>query len=82
VLRFLGEIEQVGHAGLHAEGHLVLGDAGLDLRVAEDAVALVVECGELIELFAAHFARDTLGVLQVEYALALIAELHALKFGR
>ena len=81
MLRFLREVEQVGHAGLHAEGHFVLGDAGLDLRVAQHAVALVVECGEFVELFAADFARDALGVFQVEHALALIAELHPLEFG-
>ena len=63
MLRFLGEVEQVGHARLHAEGHLVLRDAGLDLRIAQDAVALVVEGGEFIELLAADFARDTFGVL-------------------
>ena len=63
VLRFLGQVEQVRDARLHAEGHLVLRDTGLDLRIAQDAVALVVKGGELIELFAADFARDTFGVL-------------------
>ena len=33
-LRFAREIDQVGHARLHAEGHLVLGDARVDLGIA------------------------------------------------
>ena len=82
MLRFLRQVEQVRHARLHAEGHLVLRDARLDFRVAQDAVALVVKGGQFVELFAANFARDAFGVLQVEDALALIAELHPLEFGR
>ena len=31
----LGEVGQLGHRGLHPVGHLVLGDARDDLRVAE-----------------------------------------------
>ena len=81
MLGFLRQIEQLGHAGLHAEGHLVLGDSGLDLRVAEDTVALVVKGGELVELFAADFTRDTFGILEVEDAFAFIAELYPLEFG-
>ena len=81
MLRLFREVEQVGHARLHAEGHLVLGDAGLDLRVAQDAVTLIIERRDLVELFAADFARDALGVLQVEDAFALIAELNPLELG-
>jgi hypothetical protein len=34
VLRFLRQVKQVRHARLHAEGHLILRDARLDLGVA------------------------------------------------
>jgi len=57
-----------------------LRDAGLDLRVAQDAVALVVERRELVELFAADLAGDAFGVLEVEDAFALVAEFHPLEF--
>ena len=33
--RLLRDVDQVRHAGLHAEGHLVLGDAGLRFGIAE-----------------------------------------------
>ena len=81
MLRFLREVEQIRHARLHAEGHLVLRDTGLDFRVAQDAVALVVKSGQFVELFAADFTRDTFGILEVEDAFAFIAELYPLEFG-
>ena len=47
VLRLLGKIQQIGHGGLHAERHLVLRDARLDLGIAE-----------LIEVHPVQLARD------------------------
>ena len=42
VLRFIGDIEEFRHAGLHAEGHFVLADSGLDFWVDELGVMLSV----------------------------------------
>ena len=38
LLRLVGEVHQVRHAGLHAEGHLVLRDARGDLRIVDDGL--------------------------------------------
>ncbi len=43
MLRFLAGVHQFGHAGLHAEGHLVLGDPGGDLRVVHQRVVALVD---------------------------------------
>ena len=42
-LGFLGKIHQFRRAGLHAIGHLVRGDAGVDLRVARGHEPFQVE---------------------------------------
>ena len=39
MLGHLGDIHEVGNAGLHTEGHFVLADFGGDLRVSKGAVA-------------------------------------------
>ena len=46
VFRLLGEVGQFGHRGLHAEGHLILLDTGVGLRVT---YRLVVEAIELVD---------------------------------
>lgn len=81
VLWFFGKIEQVRYAGLHAEGHFILCNPSLDFGIAEDIVTLAIEGGELVELFAAYFAGDAVGVLKIKHAFALIAELNPLEFG-
>ena len=45
VLRLAGEVGQFGHRGLHAEGHFLLGDRGLNLGVADLVEVLSVQLG-------------------------------------
>ena len=73
MLRFIRDIEQVGHAALHAERHFVLSNAGLDLGITEYAVALLVEFGEFIQFGPANFAGDAFGVFQVKDTFAFVA---------
>ena len=40
---FGSQVHQVGHAGLHLEGHFILGDARGDLGVVDERVVLAVE---------------------------------------
>lgn len=40
---FVGEIHEAGHAGLHAEGHFVLGDPGVDFGVVDEGLVVAVE---------------------------------------
>ena len=44
-----GKVGQFGHAGLHAEGHLILADAGRHLGVAAAFQGAAVEFGEPVE---------------------------------
>ena len=53
VLRLVGDVHQLRHARLHAEGQLVLGDARGDLRVLLDGVAHAVELVDRVDHVAA-----------------------------
>ena len=81
-LRFAGNVRELGHAGLHAEGHLVLRDARLDVRVAERGVPAAVERGEFVERFAARGAVHAGGIREIQNGIARVAELHALMLRR
>jgi len=39
----LRDVGQLGNRGLHPERHLILGDAGVDLRIREGLVLLLVQ---------------------------------------
>ena len=79
VPRLAREIGQLRHAGLHAIGHLVLGDARLDFGVAQLAVVQSIERAEIVELAAADCIGDAGGVRQVEHRIAVGAQLDALE---
>ena len=70
----LGEVGQVGHAGLHAESHLILRRAGERFRVAELTVAGGVELREGVEGHAAVGGLHTGRVLDEEYGVAARAQ--------
>ena len=78
---FFGEVSEFGHAGLHAEGHFVLGDAGLDFGVADAGVVEVVEFAEGVEHGAAVGGVNAGGIFDVEDGVALAAEGDAGEFG-
>ena len=60
--RFLRDIRQLRHAGLHAEGHLLLGDGGGNLRVADLRLMFAVQLGQRIEHAPAHLGIDATGI--------------------
>ena len=72
----LGEVGQLGHRGLHAEGHLILLEARGGLGVAGGLVGHLVELGEAVEHLAARGAAHAVGVAQVEHGVAGRAERH------
>jgi hypothetical protein len=75
---FLGEIGEFGDAGLHLVGHLVLGDAGGDLGIAEVVALDFVEVREVVQHVAANLAAEAGGVRQIEHGIAGAAEGDAL----
>ena len=66
----LRQVGQLGHAALHAERHLVLGDARVDFRVAEGLLGHVVELGLGIEHGSAVVWGDAGRVRQIQYRVA------------
>ena len=69
----LGKIGNFRCSGLHAEGHFVLGDAGLDFRVASGGKLELIEGSKVIELSPAVFPGDAWGIFQVEDGVATAA---------
>ncbi len=61
-----GNVGEFRHGHLHAEGHLVLRDTGLDFGIVEFLMVDLVECAEVIERFAAEIAADALGIVEIE----------------
>jgi len=72
--RFVHDIDQVRHRRLHAEGHLVLRDAGLRLGVAEALVVHLVELVESVEHVAAQLVVHAGRVVEVQHRAAAGAQ--------
>ena len=69
-LGLAGQIGEFRHGGLHAEGHFVLLDAGLDFRIADGGERAAVQFVEAVEHVAAGFARDAGRVLEEKHRIA------------
>ncbi len=69
VLRLLRGVDQVGHAHLHAESHLVLRDACARFGITEGIEVALIERGEFIEHLAAHGTAHTGGIGEVEHRI-------------
>ena len=82
LLRLAGKIGQLRNAGLHAVGHLVLGDPRGDFRIAEFAQVELVQLGDVVEHAAAHVAAHAVGVREVQHRVAAAAEFYALELRR
>ena len=78
LLRLLGDVHDLGHAGLHAKGQLILRDARDSLGMAELGDLLLIEILQGIERLAAHGAVHAGGIAHKEHGIALAAALHAL----
>ena len=79
---FLGDVGQLRHRGLHAEGHLVGLHAGDGLGVADLLGPLLVEGGQVVQQGAALLAVDGGRVLQVEHGVGARTQADALVAGR
>ena len=72
------KIDDFRSGGLHAEGHLILGDACLDLRVAEAGKRIPVEGREIIEHLAPCRAIEPIGIFEVEKRIPTAAHQYTL----
>ena len=77
-----GEVGQIGNRGLHAIRHLVLGNAGLDFRVAVIVELALIELGEPIQHAATTGVIDARRIGEVEHGIAVLAEVDPLVAGR
>ena len=75
---FAAQVHDLGHARLHAVSHLVLGDASIDIRLAEAIGVVLVQVAQRIKHRAACFWRDAIRVVQIKHRALATAELHAL----
>ena len=78
MFRLLRDVHDLGHAGLHAEGQLVLGDAGDGFRMTKLGDLLLIEILQGIEGLAAHGAVHAGGVAHEEDGVAFATALHTL----
>lgn len=62
MFRFVGDVEQIWHAALHAEGHFVLTDACLDFGVCKILEVFSIQLVESIECLAATLGIDSCGI--------------------
>ena len=81
-LAFKFQIDQLRHARLHAEGHLILRDARLDLRIAEFLKAVRIHLRQRVQHRTTVRGRDAIRVLHVEHGIAHRTQRHAAEFAR
>lgn len=74
VVGFFREVGEFGHARLHSEGHFVLLNAGMRLRVGDFLVGDFVEGVDAIEGLATDGGGDTRGIVDVEDGVSSGAE--------
>ena len=70
MLGFLTEIDQLGHTALHAEGHFILGDTGVDFGISEVAVSVGVETSDHIDKLPLTVERDSIRTGEIEDRIA------------
>ena len=79
---FAAEIDELRRARLHATGHLVGGDAGVNLGIARGDGVLEIEIADGVDGLALARGGDALGVGEIEDRVAVAAERYALVRGR
>ena len=77
-LGFAAEIDEFRGAGLHPTGHLVGGDAGVNLGVTGGDGVLEIEIADGVDRLALAAGGDAFGAGEVEDGVAVAAEGHAL----
>src|SRR4051812_19331393 len=76
----LTHIYQVRNARLHAKRHLVLCDAGLDLRIAEGLLLEPIQLIDSVNRPFLEIAADPVGGAHVEYGITNGIEFDSLMF--
>ena len=79
---FAGQIRQFRHTALHAEGHFILLDPGVGLRVTDLLVIDLVECFQAIERIAPGRSGNARRVVDIEDGIDPAAETDAGVFAR
>ena len=75
---FVRDVGELGHARLHAIGHLVRRDTRIDLRIANLTTTKAVQIADEIDRAAARVGSDALRIRDEEHGIALRPELDAL----
>ena len=65
------DVHELGHAGLHLEGHFILGDTRGDLGVGDDFVAMEIKGRDGVDVAALGIARDSRRVGEVHHGVSL-----------
>ena len=78
-LGFPGNIDQLRHAHLHAEGHLVLRNARDNFRILHGGILQLIELLHSIHNIALAIGIHAIGAFHIENGIALPPQLHALK---
>ena len=81
-LRLAGKVHQVRDAALHAEGHLVLGDARQCLRITPAFMGLGIEAIESVEHHTPVLPADSRRVVDVQHGVTDGPQGHARVAGR
>ena len=81
-LRLARQVHHIGHAGLHAKGHFVLGHPGVDLRIAQVPELQMLHLGPTVEQPAPALPGDPVGILEVQHRILPRSEQHALMLAR
>ena len=81
-LGFLRQVHQLGNGSLHPVGHFMLSETSQHLGITKALVVLAVKYGEGVKLGPTIFTRNTFGIAEVEYGVALASQKNALVIGR
>src|SRR5262249_40231272 len=82
VPRLARQVGQLRHRRLHAEGHLILGDTRVDLRIADGAGGEAVQLVDAVEHAAARVRVDPRRIGEIKHRVLSRAEANALMLAR
>ena len=76
--RLAGDVHHLGHRHLHAEGQLILGDAGEGFGMTQLLGLHLVQVAQGVETLAAQVAVHARRIGDIEHGIAFRAALHSL----
>ena len=81
-LRFIGKVRQFRHRTLHAESHLILGNAGLNFRITHIGKCGLIDFPHGIQKGSTILAVHSTWVIEIEHRFSRTPELDPLMAGR